>query len=115
MGVEEEGPRGQRVCMQCERVNVWQENTVIMLIFLFLFAFKMLEEYFLLLSFFFIQPLFCHLCCPLLCYGKGGQRNRNLGIRSIMDGGLLIRVKERKQEKEGVPGERSETAGFFPP
>lgn len=30
-----------------------------------------------------------------------------------MDGGLLIRVKERKQEKEGVPGERSETAGFF--
>lgn len=32
-----------------------------------------------------------------------------------MDGGLLIRVKERKQEKEGVPGERSEIAVFFPP
>lgn len=32
-----------------------------------------------------------------------------------MDGGLLIRVKERKQEKEGVPGERSEIAVFSPP
>lgn len=40
-------------------------------------------------------PIFCHLCCPVLCYGRGGQRNRNLGIRSIMEGGLLIRVKER--------------------
>lgn len=53
MGVEEEGPRGQRVCMQCERVNVWQENTVIMLIFLFLFCFQDVGR---ILSFTFLFP-----------------------------------------------------------
>lgn len=79
----------------------------------FPFSFKMLEEYFLLRSLFLSQALFCHLCCPLLCYGKGGQRDRNLGIRSIMDGGLLIREKESEQEKEGVTGRGSKTAVFF--
>lgn len=53
MGVEEEGLRGQRVCMQVERVNVWQENTVIMLIFLFLFCFQDVGR---ILSFTFLFP-----------------------------------------------------------
>lgn len=77
---------------------------------IFLFSFKTLEEYVLLHPF--SRAVFCHLCCPLLCYGKGGQRDRNLGIRSIMDGGLLIREKEMEQEKEAGTGRGSETAVF---
>lgn len=76
-----------------------------MLISLFSFkAFRRIPSFYVPL-FPFSRAVLCHLCCPLLSYEKGGQRDRNLGIRSIMDGGLLIRVKESEQEK-AVDGAR---------
>lgn len=51
-------------------------------------------------------------CRSRSCSGGGGQRKRNLGIRSIIDGGLLIALKESELEKRGVPQEGSKTAVF---
>lgn len=74
-----------------------------------LFLFKTLEEYLLFTSSLPTLCSLCHLSCQLLCSGKGGQGGRNLGIRSIMVGGLLIRQKESEQEK----GENEAGALFF--
>lgn len=76
-----------------------------------LFSFKTLEEYFLLRPFFpsarrSTTTYAAHFYSPC----KGGQRDRNLGIRSIMDGSLLIREKEIEQENEGETGRGSKTA-----